>query len=742
MVPPESHDASASAAGPRRLEVIVLNADLRFTEQPLLVGHYRSTTLTGAEAAIDALLERRMSRALNAGLYPNGPGSHQVFRHPCLDANGAGPACLPAVIVAGLGDEGELRPADLVYTVRQAILAYAQRLSEQHGNTAPPGFAMAATLVGSGGSGITAGSSALAIVQAAHEANTKLQQAEGWPQLHKLTLVELYLERATDAWHALHMQEQADRKLLQLVGKIHAATGALRRSPDASYRGTSYDFISALMQSGHDAKHPGIAYTLDTKRARAEVHAHRAQATLVRELVAKASNEPASDPELGRTLFNLLIPVEMEPFMGGSSELVMELDAATAGIPWELLDTSSEADAADARPWAIRSKLIRKMQLEQFRPSPRPAGVGNKVLIVGDPKTASPHYPPLPGARREAGAVYATLTQSGSGIERSDVTFRADQNDAQAILIALLKDPYRIIHVAGHGAPGENGGVVLSAENTFLGVNEITAMRSVPDLVFLNCCHTAAQDPATVLRPYDRTRFAANIAEALIRIGVRCVVAAGWAVNDEAAERFATAFYVALLNGSRFIEAVGIARGAAWGAYPASNTWAAYQCYGDPDWRWQTVRQADTGRRLTVPASDEFSDLASPASLAIALETLAVQSKLDGVPRELQLAKLQYLESEFGALWGQVGAIADAFGNAYASAGYLDQSIEWYQKAVRAADGSASLRAAEQLGKQLMARAAASPDGSTGDGGGDAGAAAEWAERLSSLRNCCVDKTH
>lgn len=727
MAPPENKDTPAT--GSDRLEVIVLNADLRFTEQALLVGHYRSTTLTGAEAAIDVLLDHRMSRALNAGLYPSAPGSHQVFRQDCGADNGEA-SCLPAVVVAGLGDEGELRAADLVYTVRQAILAYAQRLSEQ-GDPVPGEFSLAATLIGSGGSGVTAGSSALSIVQAAHEANAKLEQVEGWPRLRQLTLVELYLERATDAWHALQMQELADRNLLKLVGKIQFGTGALRRSPDSSYRGTSYDFISALQQPGPDAGHPGISYTLDTKRARAEVHAHRAQATLVRELVSKASNDAASDPEIGRTLFNLLIPVEMEPFLGGSSELVMELDSATAGIPWELLDTSPEADAADKRPWAIRSKLVRKMQLEDFRASLRPASIGDKVLIIGDPKTSSPLYPPLPGAKREAIAVAQTLTRPGSGIEPAQVTLRAEENDAQAILIALLKDPYRIVHVAGHGEPGPNGGVVLSGDNTFLGVNEINAMRSIPDLVFLNCCHTAGRESETILQPYDRAQFAANVAEALIRIGVRCVVAAGWAVNDEAAETFATAFYVALLNGSRFIEAVGLARTAAWHAHPESNTWAAYQCYGDPDWRWRSMRQNDTARRLAVPLKEEFSDLASPVSLAIALETQAVQSTLAGAPREVQLAKLQYLESEFGPLWGHIGSIADGFGFAYASAGYPDKSIEWYQKAVCAADGTATLRAAQQLGEQLMARAS----------GSDAEDGAGWAKRIAAVRSACVSKT-
>ena len=80
---------------------------------------------------------------------------------------------------------------------------------------------------------------------------------------------------------------------------------------------------------------PTIIYTLDTKRARTEVRAQQTQASLVRELVAKASNDANRDPQIGRTLFDLLVPVEMEPFLGGTSEMVIELDGGTAAIPWE-----------------------------------------------------------------------------------------------------------------------------------------------------------------------------------------------------------------------------------------------------------------------------------------------------------------------------------------------------------------------------------------------------------------------
>ena len=93
-------------------------------------------------------------------------------------------------------------------------------------------------------------------------------------------------------------------------------------------------------------------------------------------------------------------------------------------------------------------------------------------------------------------------------------------------------------------------------------------MRVVPELVFVNCCHLAARNSEQLLqtqgeRDYDRAIFASGVAEQLIKIGVRCVIAAGWAVEDGPAMTFAKAFYGALLQGQRFIDAVYAARKAA-----------------------------------------------------------------------------------------------------------------------------------------------------------------------------------
>ena len=118
-------------------------------------------------------------------------------------------------------------------------------------------------------------------------------------------------------------------------------TGPLQRPPDSGYRGAEFDFISVETKEDKDGT-PKISYTLDTKRARSEVRGQRAQSELLSELVATASNDQNRDQQIGRTLFNLLIPVELEAYLAGSGEMQIELDPQTAKIPWELLDTKSD----------------------------------------------------------------------------------------------------------------------------------------------------------------------------------------------------------------------------------------------------------------------------------------------------------------------------------------------------------------------------------------------------------------
>ena len=148
------------------------------------------------------------------------------------------------------------------------------------------------------------------------------------------------------------------------------------------------------------------------------------------------------------------------------------------------------------------------------------------------------------------------------------------------MISALLARDWRIVHISGHGEPpsedGNPRGVVLSHDN-FLGPREIRSMRTVPELVFVNCCYLAARNATELLTPdgarqagaYNRAQFAASVAEELIKIGVRCVVAAGWAVSDDAASAFAQPYDALLTAGGSSM--VVVARRAPRREHPASG---------------------------------------------------------------------------------------------------------------------------------------------------------------------------
>ena len=715
----------ADNTGTPPLRVNVLNGNLSFVRGTLMLGHSRALQLTGTEHVVNKLVSGAMQDALDAGLYPDQPGSHQLFVNDSADPDNPWKAPQPAsVVLVGLGEEGKLNERDLTRTVRQGVLAWVQRMAEgsmaAHTMTAAPQnmapLSLTATLMGSGGPGIQGGNAARAIALGVRQANKRLAGVARarWPRVAELTLVELYLERASDAWRGLQMLASSAPEDFDIAPTVHSGVGPLRRQMDSGYRGTDYDFITATGASDKNV----IAFRLDTKRARTEVNAQSTQGRLLRELVRRASTESNRDPQLGRTLFQLLVPLEVEPFLAGTSRMLLELDAQTAAIPWELLDTrGDEPVQKDEQPWAIRTKLLRKLQTENFRQHVQDAKVDDAVLVIGEPLVDPALYVPLPGARSEAESVRDALLGSG-GLPAERVKALIDDNDATTIINALFERNYRIVHIAGHGEPvtrndkGELkdlGGVVLS-EGTFLGPDEIRAMRTVPELVFVNCCHLAARDADQTLRGgsrykdnFNRAEFAMGVADALISIGVRCVIAAGWAVDDGPAKVFAETFYRAILGRQPFIDAVALAREAAWKDNRESNTWAAYQAYGDPDWVYR--RGPHDTMVVQRKSSDEFDGISSALGLALALEEQAVRVRWMHADAVEQREKVSHLEARFGDLWGGMGAVAEAFGLAYAEGGDRDSAIRWYERALQANDGSASMKAHEQIGNLRARRA-------------------------------------
>jgi tetratricopeptide (TPR) repeat protein len=694
------------APGNQSLTIKVRNGNLKFVRQALLIGHYTSSTLTGTEAVVDRLIGGTLADALAMGCYPDWPDSHQVFANCSVNRDNPLQSARPEdVVVVGLGEEGKLSPVNLVSSVQKAVMAYAQQRMERSDGGVEP-FVLSATLLGSGGSGIDAGQSAKLVAQGVSEANKllKIHKNRPWPCVSTLELVELYLDRASMALNALQLQAEAQPGVYTITPWVLPGVGAERRPPDWGYRGTDHDFISALTgrSNGEGTGSSEITYTIDSKRARTEIRAQSTQRRLVEKLVAKASNERGSDIGIGRTLFKLLVPLDMEPIMAGTSAMVIELDQGSAPIPWEMLDTDSgKSNRNEQRPWAIRTKLLRKLQLAEFRQQPKDSRQSSPSLIIGEP-LCSAAWPRLPGARQEARTVFEKL-KGGLGEEKVVALISSEDSDvnrpdAIQVINTLMAEDWRIIHISGHGdLPDDDDphGVVLS-DDLYLGPREIQTMRVVPELVFVNCCHLAATGADQLFKSYNRTKFAASVAQQLIKNGVRCVVAAGWAVGDRASEAFAEKFYGALLNGDRFIDAIAQARETVWQIYGKQDkTWAAYQCYGDPDWVLKSGEE-DPQTISTTSFNNEPS-IVSANSLILTLESLKNKASSQGDDNQSIHQQLEKLELNFAHLWGKQGEVARAFAIAWDAANHKDKAIEWYQQAINAEDGGASLKNLSEL---------------------------------------------
>ncbi len=151
-------------------------------------------------------------------------------------------------------------------------------------------------------------------------------------------------------------------------------------------------------------------------------------------------------------------------------------------------------------------------------------------------------------------------------------------------------------------------------------------MEIVPDLVFLNCCHLAKMDNT----PRRYNRLAYSLSRELIEMGVRCVIAAGWAVDDAAALTFSDTFFRAFTSGDTFGKSVFKARRKTYKMHPGRNTWGAYQAYGDPNYMLHTDKEEDD--------DDDHWRPVAPQELEDRLKSLSI---------DLKCSKSSYTENQY-----------------------------------------------------------------------------------------------
>ncbi|MDO9189716.1 MAG: CHAT domain-containing protein, partial [Sulfurimicrobium sp.] len=261
--------------------------------------------------------------------------------------------------------------------------------------------------------------------------------------------------------------------------------------------------------------------------------------------------------------------------------------------------------------------------------------------------------------------------------------------NAQQVFDALFYGRYRFMHLAGHGVvkDKETGltGMVLGPK-TYLTAAQVNKLRHVPEFVFINCCHLGAMKEDAQPRWGE---LAANLATQFIEMGCKAVIAAGWAVDDRAASTFAQAFYTAMFAGKRFGRAVLMARAATYEQHRLSNTWGAFQAYGDERYCFPVEEEKQAGSGGYVHASDLIADLD--------ILHARLQGASDTEKKGYYSKQVQGIEQAARGADFQKACVREKLASAWAELGDSDRAIGHYRAALAMEDAGFSLKALEQL---------------------------------------------
>jgi len=728
----QSEPAPAAEQSLPDIEVRVIWGNLRYAKDPVVVGHYVGDQIVSAEAALDGFLDHALSRRMALGRYPGELGTALVIPN----ARGR----LPGAVVIGLGQVSvRLTRTDLSRAVQAGVSEWAARMLEtkQTNETADAdqqavrGLTFVA--IGSGSGGLSISEVGTTLLDGVHRALELLFRQRGYEEVQRLGLarihfLELYEDRAHTLWYGLAGRlagggrDSALASCFKLDATSHGVgvgEGGRRRLVLQEMDGWWNPL--KITQQGSRLLFENIG-----DRARAELHGVGTHASQIDRLLIEAVESRRGTNEFSKALFEMLIPNDLKDSLPGGDNVRLLVDDSTARYPWEMILAGKHAGAANSHkaesslPQSAGLGVIRQFVTDRFRPKPR-MSEDAAALVVGDPITHG-RFVPLPGAEAEANSVLAVLQEVGFSVPDSVL------RETLPIITGLYARPYQIVHLAGHGienlrdyllaqrAASEgrqlgNGGdrsnhsapldavelkeLMLTIEELddtpisamvigprqFLTYRNIEQMSQVPELVFINCCHLGKIDQASEPGVGRQPSTAASFAQKFIEIGVRAVVAAGWPVDDAAACTFAETFYREFIGGATFGDAVRSARKQTRDKHPDTNTWTAYQCYGDPSYRLTATRPDGAG-------SGAFKErYGSPRHLA--WEGIHGVNTIEQLRNRVDYAVKQRLDHD-GDLCCQ---IADAF------RGFDDfqEAIRWYRKALLDERAAMPLRGVEQL---------------------------------------------
>ncbi|WP_374212338.1 CHAT domain-containing protein [Thiothrix subterranea] len=479
------------------LQVSVYAMDLRFTQHPIICGHYLADGIAGTEAQIDQhLLDGALTQRSRLGIYAGDSGTNTIVlkaRSPEDRKRGT----RHGAIIVGLGEWNTITAQTIAETVRDGVLEYLLYSAEHDvaldSDSIIKPLILNSLLVGYNSTAhISIVSSIDAIVRGVCAANQQFRNTKLKPGLcvGELRFVEFFLDTAITAAHAVReLPLRVEKDLERLEARVIPASelkfykeAPRQRLSERSAGG----YWARLMITNDDdtAETNAIAkklkYVFLSERARAEAIEHMRQPGLIEALIREQVTKPSYDADVCRTLFQLMIPLDFKTAARQTEQLLLVLDAYTANLPWEMLQ-------ADDEPLALKMAMVRQLVALRYRKTVR-GSLKNTACVIGNPATTGffRHYPvdnqprsptgdgslaSLRGATEEAHAVAQALRTANYAVETLYPASpnAAPEHTAIQVFNTLFKRPYRILMIAAHGVVGivgkdgvERSGVVLS----------------------------------------------------------------------------------------------------------------------------------------------------------------------------------------------------------------------------------------------------------------------------------------
>ena len=592
------------------LKVTISNGNLASARYPLLAGHFYKDGIMSAEKVLDTCFNGMLREKHALGLYPGSIGSNETFLSYTTSPLGA--------IIVGLGELGELNGYKLELSVTQGVSKYLLELrdfearnKEEFNCIFQSGIGISAIVIGAGYGGLSIESSLKSIILGVKKANSSIAglNNKDLRKIETIEFVELYEDRSLQAFYTLKKLEADQHLNIVLPGnKIKRLPGNRKKVP-LDYQQDWWQRVSVGVETKPAFY---LKFTASTGSAREEVRNLNSNPVIIQHFLDQISNENKWTPQLAKTVFELLVPNDFKDAVRNQYNIVWLLDKYSAAFPWELLQDS----ATQSKPLCVNAGMIRQLATADYRTQVK-RSYANNALVIGDPNLNG-FVQQLPGAAAEAVKVSAIIANNGFA-----VTSRINKDFADN-LQALFQDEYKIIHLAGHGFFEDevedeicetklppNGGMVIG-DGIFLTTKEINQMSQVPEFVFVNCCFLGKVSGEAEEQSQQHYKLAANLGVQLIEMGVKAVIAAGWAVDDNSALLFSETFYKEMFAGATFTDAVQRGRSECFEKYPQNNTWGAYQCYGDQFYKFtavNSVKNKTYSYILTMEAEVDLNNL-------------------------------------------------------------------------------------------------------------------------------------